>query len=62
MGAVIQNLGTALVCVALILAVVGIILVMRRDKRRGKSSCGGSCGSCPMSDSCHVSHNSGEQK
>ena len=24
-----------------------------RDKKKGKSSCGGNCGACPMSGKCH---------
>lgn len=48
-----QNLGTIIVCLALIGVVIGVIAGMIRDKKRGRSSCGGSCGGCPMSGECH---------
>ena len=40
---------------ALILIVVGILFVLRRDRKNGKSSCGGNCGHCPMGGTCHKS-------
>ncbi len=46
------NIGTILVVLALLAVVAGIILVTRRDKKRGKSTCGGNCGHCPMGGSC----------
>ena len=37
-----------------LLAVVGLIIrSMIRDKKNGKSSCGGSCGSCGSHSLCH---------
>ena len=45
------NIGTILVALVLLAAVVGIVLVMKRDKKRGKSPCG-NCGHCPMRGSC----------
>ena len=48
-----DNAGTILVSAALIAAVAGIILRLRKDKKQGKSCCGGNCGCCPMSGSCH---------
>ncbi len=50
---IVANFGTILVALVLLAAVIGIILVMRRDKKRGKSTCGGNCGHCPMGGSCH---------
>ena len=47
------NLGTILITAALIVTVVLIVRVMRKEKRQGVSSCGGSCGHCPMSGQCH---------
>ena len=53
-----ENLGTILVSLALLAAVVLIILGMHRDKKRGKSSCPGGClgcshcGSCPSCSAC----------
>ena len=53
-GWITENLGTILVSLALLTAVVFIILGMRRDKKQGKSSCPGgcSCGSCGSCASC----------
>ena len=41
-----ENLGTIIVSILLILAVAGIILSMVKDKKQGKSSCGGNCAHC----------------
>jgi hypothetical protein len=51
--AIADNAGTILISLALIALVTGIIIRLRRDKKQGKSSCGGNCGCCPMSGSCH---------
>ena len=48
-----ENIGTILVTLALCAVVIGSVAVMKRDKKNGKSSCGGSCGHCPMGGSCH---------
>lgn len=47
-----QNLGT--IAAALLLAVLVILIVrkLRRDKRTGTCSCGGSCAGCAMKDRC----------
>ena len=50
---IIDNAGTILVSLALLLLVARIIFVLKRDKKQGKNSCGCNCGSCPMSGSCH---------
>ena len=47
------NAGTLLISLLLIGLVALIILQLRRDKKKGKSSCGANCGCCPMSGSCH---------
>lgn len=47
------NIATILISLALIAMVVGVIIVMRKDKKKGKSSCDGSCGHCPMAGKCH---------
>lgn len=41
-----QNLGTVLISVGLMLIVGGILYKMRKDKKAGKSSCGGDCAHC----------------
>lgn len=48
-----ENIATILISLALVVIVIGIIVVMRRDKKKGKSTCGGNCGHCPMGGSCH---------
>ena len=39
------------------LALIGLVAwsvsTLRKDRRQGKSTCGGSCGCCPMAGSCH---------
>ena len=42
----VQHIATLLICFVLILIVVGILFVLRRDRKNGKSSCGGNCGAC----------------
>jgi hypothetical protein len=47
------NLGTIVVCAVLLLIIGWIIVSMIRRRKKGKTSCGCSCGSCPMHDACH---------
>ena len=50
------NIGTVLICAALVAVVTLIIVGMVRDHRKGKSSCGGcggGCAGCALSGSCH---------
>ena len=48
-----RNLSTIIICLVLAAVVALIIVSLVKDKRKGKSSCGCSCGSCPMKNSCH---------
>ena len=48
-----QNIATILICLGLLLIVVAILVSLIRNKKQGKSSCGGGCKGCPMSGSCH---------
>lgn len=48
-----ENAGTIVVSLALIGLITGIVVCLRRDKKQGKSACGGNCGCCPMAGSCH---------
>ncbi len=48
-----ENAGTIAVSLILIGLVAWIIRGLRKDKKREKSACGGSCGCCPMAGSCH---------
>ncbi|MBR0087686.1 MAG: FeoB-associated Cys-rich membrane protein [Lachnospiraceae bacterium] len=50
---IMENIANIIIVLILLLVVAGIILVMIRDKKKGVSSCGGNCGHCPMSGSCH---------
>ncbi|MCR5618435.1 MAG: FeoB-associated Cys-rich membrane protein [Clostridiales bacterium] len=47
-----ENLGTILISSLLVLIVSGIILSMIRDKKNGRSSCGGNCAHCKMCTAC----------
>ena len=42
----IQNSGTILITLVLILVVGGVISSMIKDKKHGKSTCGGNCSHC----------------
>ena len=48
-----ENAGTIIISLALLGLVTGIIIRLRKDKKQGKSSCGDSCGHCPMAGTCH---------
>ena len=48
-----DNAGTIIISLALLGLVIGIIIRLRKDKKQGKSSCGGSCGHCSMAGTCH---------
>ena len=48
-----DNIGNIVIILLLILMVIGIIVKLIKDKRRGKSSCGCNCGHCAMSGMCH---------
>lgn len=49
-----QYIGTIIICLILV-AVFGLLIwSMIRDKKKGKSSCGGSCSSCAMGYHCHA--------
>ncbi|MDO4157109.1 MAG: FeoB-associated Cys-rich membrane protein [Oscillospiraceae bacterium] len=38
----------------LLLGIVAIIIwKLRSDRKKGKSSCGGTCGGCPNASHCH---------
>ena len=49
----IENLGTIVVSLILIVVLAGITAGMVKRRRKGISSCGCKCGSCPMSGTCH---------
>ncbi len=51
------NIGTVLITVCLIAVVAVIIVKLRKDKKKGVSSCGGNCAHCAMSGTCHQNQN-----
>ena len=53
LNVIMGNLGTILVTLILIGVVILIVSTLRRDRKRGKSSCGANCGCCPMYGTCH---------
>ncbi len=55
------NIGTIIVVIILIAVVAGIILWMRRDKKKGKSTCGCNCSTCQMHGACHQKGNPKQQ-
>jgi hypothetical protein len=50
---IVNNAGTIAVSLILAGVVAAIIIRLRKDKKQGKSLCGGNCGGCPMAGSCH---------
>lgn len=50
---IIENIGTILICAALLLMVAAVIVSMLRDKKKGKASCGCGCAHCAMNGACH---------
>lgn len=47
-----ENSGTILVGLILVAVIAGILVRMIRNRKKGKSSCGCGCASCPMGDAC----------
>ena len=48
-----ENLSTIIIGLIIFAAVVMIIVNMVKNRKKGKSSCGCGCSSCPSSDICH---------
>ena len=48
-----DHVGSMLVLFALAALITSILLWQVKKKRRGGSSCGCGCSSCPMADKCH---------
>lgn len=49
---IMTNSGTLITLLILVAVVIFIIKVMIRDKKQGKSSCGGNCAHCKMCTAC----------
>lgn len=48
-----ENIGNIIAIVILAAVIAAIVIHLIKQKKRGKSSCGCNCGSCPMGGSCH---------
>ncbi len=48
-----QNIGTILICAALVAVFALLIRSLIRDKKKGRSSCCGGCAGCAMAGQCH---------
>lgn len=48
-----ENIGTIVVCAALVCVTAAVVVKLVRDRKRGKSSCGCGCSGCAMAGSCH---------
>ena len=53
LNGIMNNAGTILISLLLAGMICAIIRKLRRDRKQGRSSCGGKCGCCPMAGSCH---------
>lgn len=49
---IMENMATIIISAVLIIIVAAVIASMVRSKRRGKSSCGCGCASCPAGSCC----------
>lgn len=47
-----DNIVTVITLLAVLLIIAGAITVLIKDRKKGKSSCGGNCAHCPMGGSC----------
>ena len=47
------NLGTILICIALIVVIALIFRSLIRQRKQGKASCGCNCAHCAMHETCH---------
>ena len=50
---IVDNLGTILITVVLVTILAAIVVKLVREKRKGKSSCGGNCSHCALGGSFH---------
>ena len=52
-----------IILTAVIVLIVGLLIfVMVRDKKAGKSSCGGNCASCASCGGCHACRRGSEER
>lgn len=48
-----QNIGTIIVCAVIVAGCALLVWSLIRDKKKGKSLCGGHCAGCAMAGRCH---------
>lgn len=48
-----ENIGSIILCVAIVGIVVGIVVHKIKSKKKGESNCGCGCQNCSMSEMCH---------
>lgn len=51
---IMNNLGTIIVGLIVLALLILVSVKMISDEKKGKSSCGGGCGSCPNAGLCHA--------
>ena len=54
-----DNLGTIIVSLVLLLVMAGAVVLLVRDRKKGRSCCGKNCGACGMCSDCGASDNKG---
>lgn len=48
-----EHAGTIIVCILIITGIFFAVRKLIRDKRKDRSLCGDSCGTCPHAGTCH---------
>jgi hypothetical protein len=48
----VNNAGTIIISAALLVILCFAVISIMKDKKKGKCSCGGNCGSCGMNCAC----------
>ena len=63
---IVENIGTILISMLLIVVVIAAVRYLINEKKQGKCSCGGSCGGnchgCAMSSKCHSTQRAQNKK
>lgn len=59
---IVNNIGSVIVGLAVLALIVLLLWKLISDKRKGKSSCGSGCGSCPNAGLCHGGCNESSEK
>ena len=48
-----ENIGSIILCAAVVALVAGLVISLVKKKKQGKTTCGCGCEHCAMSGSCH---------